>query len=65
MMKDELGGKIMKEFVVLRAKRCACRKLQKTLEGKHCKGTIKCAVTKSLTFDYYETCFFDNRTICK
>ena len=30
---------------------------------KHCKGTKKCVVAESLTFDDYKTCLFDGKTI--
>ena len=36
---DELGGKIMAEFVALRAKMYAYRKIDKEVEEKRCKGT--------------------------
>ena len=62
MMKEELGGKIMTEFVALRAKMYAYRKLNKKLEDKRCKSTKKCVVTESLTFDDYKTCLFGGKT---
>ena len=46
LMKDELGGKIMTEFVTLRPKLYACRKLDGK-EDKNCKG-IKKSVVKRL-----------------
>ena len=62
-MKDELGGKIMTEFVALRAKMYAYKKIDKAVEEKRCKGTKKCAVSDGLTFDDYKTCLFDGETI--
>ena len=63
LMKDELGGKIMTEFVALRAKMHAYRKIDKEVEEKHCKGRKKCVVAEGLTFDDYKTCLFDGETI--
>ena len=37
-MKDKLGGKIMAEFVALRAKMYVQRKLDENLEDKRCKA---------------------------
>ena len=62
-MKDELRGKIMTEFVALRAKMYAYRKIDKEVEEKRCKGTKKCVVSEGLTFDDYRTCLFDDKTI--
>ena len=62
-MKDELGEKIMTEFVALRGKMYAYRKIDKEVEEKRCKGTKKCAVSEGLTFDDYNTCLFDGETI--
>ena len=46
-MKDELGGKIMKEFVGLRAKTCSHLK-EKNNENKKSKGTkIVCHIKKA------------------
>ena len=54
LMKDELGGKIMTEFVALRAKMYTYRKIDKEVEEKRYKGTKKCVVSESLTFDDYK-----------
>ena len=43
-MKDELGGKIMTEFMALRAKLCSYKKLDGS-EEKKCKG-IKNALSR-------------------
>ena len=63
LMKDELGGKIMTEFVALRAKMYAYRKIDKEVEEKCCKGTKKCVISEGLTFDDYKTCLFGGETI--
>ena len=65
LMKDELGGKVMTEFVALRAKMYAYKKIDKEVEEKRCKGTKKCVVAEGLTFDDYKTCLFDGKTIYK
>ena len=52
LMKDELGGKIMTEFVVLtKTKMNAYRKIDNEVEEKCCKGTKKCVLSEGLTFD--------------
>ena len=64
LMRDDLGRKIMTEFVVaLRAKMYAYRKIDKEVEKKRCKGTQKCVVSEGLTFDDYKTCLFDGETV--
>ena len=62
-MKNELGGKVMTEFVALRAKMYAYRKIDKEVEENRCKGTKKCVVSEGPTFDDYKTCLFDGETI--
>ena len=63
-MKDELGGKVMTEFVALRAKMYAYRKLdEEKPECKRCKGTKKCVVKEALTFEDYKTCLFEGKTL--
>ena len=61
-MKDELGGKIMIEFVALRAKLYAYKTLEKQ-EDKKCKGIKKCVVEKTLTFDDYKKCLDDGKNV--
>ena len=63
LMKDKLGGKIMTEFVALRAKMYAYRKMDKGVEEKRCKGTKKCVFSEGLTFDDYKICLFDGEKI--
>ena len=58
LMKDESGGKIMAEFVALRPKLYAHRKLNGE-EDKRCKGIKNCVVKKTLDFDDYKKCLFD------
>ena len=60
-MKDELGGKVMAEFVALRPKLYSYKKLDGS-EDKKCKGIKKCVVKKILTFEDYKTCLFSDFT---
>ena len=62
-MKDELGGKIMTEFVGLRPKMYACKKIDKEEEEKRDKHTKKCVASEGLTFDDYKICLFDGKTV--
>ena len=61
LMKDELGGAIMTEFVALRPKLYSYKKLNGS-EDKKCKGIKKCIVKKTLTFEDYKTCLLNNST---
>ena len=63
LMKDELGGKIMKEFVSLRPKMYSYR--VGNTEPKKCKGIKKCVVKKMITFDDYKKCLFEGRNLYK
>ena len=60
-MKDELGGKIMTEFMALRPKLYSSKKLDGS-EDKKCKGIKKCIFKKTLTFEDYKTCLFNDST---
>ena len=53
LMKDELGGKIMKEFVGLRAKIYSYLK-DNNDEDKKAEGIKKCAIKRKLKFQDYE-----------
>ena len=61
LMKDELGGAIMTEFVALRPKLYSYKKLDGS-EDKKCKGIKKCIVKKPLTFEDYKTYLFNDST---
>ena len=53
LMKDELSGKIMKEFIGLRPKMYSY-KIGKKDEPKKCKGIKKCLVKKTISFEDYK-----------
>ena len=55
MFKDEAAGKIIKEFVGLRAKLYSY-KMDEGNENKKCKGIKKAVVEKSITHENYKTC---------
>ena len=64
LMKDELGGKIMTEFVALRPKSYSyltddCK------EDKKAKGTKKCVIKRRLTFNDYKDYVLNNEIILK
>ena len=56
LMKDELGGGTMKEFITLRPKMYAYK--VGSSESKKCKGIKKCMVKKTISFEDYKTCLF-------
>ena len=56
LMKDELGGKIMREFVSLQPKMYSYT--VGNSEPKKCKGIKKCVVKKMISFDDYKKCIF-------
>ena len=59
LMKDELGGKIMKEFVSLRPKMYSYK--VGNSEPKKCKGK-KCVVKKTISLDDYKRCLFSGES---
>ena len=56
LMKNELGGEIMREFVSLRPKMYSYK--VGNSEPKKCKGIKKCVVKKMISFDDYKKCLF-------
>ena len=56
LMKDELGGEIMREFVSLWPKMYSYK--VGNSEPKKCKGIKKCIVKKMISFDDYKKCLF-------
>ena len=57
-MKDELGGRIITEFVALRPKACSyltddCK------EDKRAKGTEKCVIKRMIQFNDYKNCLLN------
>jgi hypothetical protein len=61
MMKDECGGKIMHEFVGLRAKLYSYRMHESGKEEKRCKGVKQSVVKKDISFENYKTCLFSRK----
>ena len=64
LMKDELGGGIITEFVALRPKAYSYR-IDDLVELKKAKGTKKCVVKKMLGFDDYKKCLFEKEKVLK
>ena len=65
--KDELGEKIMIEFVVLRLRRYSyiMNDGQKIKEIKKSKGTKKNVIKRELKLNYYKDCLINNKVILK
>ena len=64
LMKDELGGKIITEFVTLRPKTYSyltddCK------EDKKAKGTKKCVIKRMTKFNDYKNCLLKDEVILK
>ena len=64
ILKDELGGKIMKEFVRFRAKTYAYI-MDDDSEHKKAKGTKQCVIKRELMFKNYTDCLLNDKTILK
>ena len=64
LMKDELDGGIITEFVALRPK-AYLYMTDEIIEMKKAKGTKKCVIKKMLKFEDYKKCLFDNEPMLK
>ena len=64
LIKDELGGGIITEFVALRPKTYSYM-TDEFIEMKKAKGTKKCVIKKMLKFEGYKKCLFDNEPMLK
>ena len=64
LMKDELGGKIITEFVTLRPKTYSFL-TNDGKEDKKAKGTKKCIIKKMIKFNDYKKYFLDDEVILK
>ena len=62
LMKDELGGKIITEFVTLRLKSFLT---DDGKEDKKAKGTKKCVIKKMIKFNDYKKCLLNDEVILK
>ena len=66
LMKDELGGKIMIEFVALRPKTYAYAiDFDKDNKVKKAKGTKRCVIKEKLKFNDCKKCLLNNQTVLK
>ena len=63
-MKDELGGKIIMEFVTLRPKTYSYL-TDEGKEDKKVKGTKKCMIKRMIKFDGYKNCLLNDEVILK
>ena len=64
LMKNELGGKIMTEFAVLRPKTYSCL-MDDGKSDKKAKGTKKCVIKRRRKFNHYKDCLLNNKIILK
>ena len=64
LMKDELGGKIITEFVTLRPKTYSYL-TDDSKEDKKAKGTKKCIIKKMIKFNDYKKCLLNDEVILK
>ena len=64
LMKDELGGKIITEFVTLRPKTYSYL-TDDGKEDKKAKGTKKCVIKRMIKFNDYKNCLLKDKVLLK
>ena len=64
LMKDELGGGVITEFVALRPKTYSYL-TDDCEENKKAKGTTKCVIKRMIKFDDYKKCLLNDEVILK
>ena len=64
LMKDELGGEIITEFITLRPKIYSYLTDNDKIDKK-AKGTKKCVIKKMIKFDDYKKCLLNDKVILK
>ena len=62
LMKDELGGKIITEFVTVRPKTYSYL-TDDGKEDKKAKGTKKCVIKRMIKFNDYKNCLLKDKVI--
>ena len=63
LMKDELGARIITEFVTLRPKTYSYLTGEK--KDKKAKGTKKCVIKRMIKFDDYKKCLLNGEIVLK
>ena len=64
LMKDELGGEIITEFVILRRKTYSYLTDDRK-EDKKAKGTKKCVIKRMIKFNDYKNCLLKDEVLLK
>ena len=64
LMKDELGGKVITEFVILRSKTYSYS-TEDGKEDKKAKGTKKCAIKRTIKSNDYKNCLLKDKILLK
>ena len=64
LMKDELGGEIITEFIALRPKTYSYLTDNDKIDKK-AKGTKKCVIKKMIKFDDYKKCLLNDEVVLK